>query len=311
MGHLYFLRSHPPLTKREIINASVTANLASNVHFQYWNFYLNTGSEAHFRMCYQPQNSSRNMIFYIIRGLNKRIYIKEPSSREAVETYHLTLNCDNIVYEVLQDNMYYFIVSLSSGSSGTVNVNFIIDRLLYDVQPDNIVHECSFALDGRSSCSLSEKMDTPYTAVLSLHASHPIDYTRDGAKIYTSCDIRGGIYAAIVLVVVFVIVCCAGGTGIILSALLHCYDINQPHASSDINRSHGINAVLTHNDPDSSANPVHDVAAEPEAEPSIAESGFNDMEEQLLLPAHDRPAQDAPPRYEDPSDSPSPQAELN
>ena len=182
MGHLYFLRSRPPLTKREIINASVTANLASNFHFQYWNFYLNTGSEAHFRMCYQPQNSSRNMIFYIIRGLNKQI--KEPSSREAVEAYHLTLNCDNIVYEVPQDSMYYFIVSLYNGNSGTVNVNFIIDRLLYDVQPDNIVHECFFALDGRSSCSLSEKMDTTYTAVLSLNASRPIDYTGDGAKIY-------------------------------------------------------------------------------------------------------------------------------
>ena len=199
MGHLYFLRSCPPLTKREIINASVTANLASNFHFQYQNFYLNTGSEAHFTVCYQWQDSSRNIIFYIIRGLNKQI--KEPSSREAVETYHLTLNCDNIVYEVLQDSMYYFIFSLSSGSFGTVDVDFIIDCLLYDVQPDNIIHECSFALDGCSSCSLSEKMDTPYTAVLSLNASHPIDYTRDGAEIYISCQLRGVLYAVIVLVV--------------------------------------------------------------------------------------------------------------
>ena len=86
----------------------------------------------------------------------------------------------------------------------STSCNFIINRLLYDVQPNNIVDMCSFALDGNSSCSLSGGMYTPYTAVLSLNASHPIDYARDGAEIHISCQPRGWLFAVIVLVVLLV-----------------------------------------------------------------------------------------------------------
>ena len=205
-GYLYFLRSRPPLTISEVFNDSVTADLNNNLNFQYWNFYLNTGSEAHFKVCYKQQDGSpRNIILYIIRGIDQlNEWIEEPRDSEAEETYRLTSDCDTIDYDVPRDGMYYFVFYLSSGSFGTVNVYFIIDRLLYDVQPDNIVHECSFALDGRSSCSLSGGWYTPYTAVLSLNASRPIDYARDGAEIRISCQPRGWLYAVIVLAVLIV-----------------------------------------------------------------------------------------------------------
>ena len=205
-GYLYFLRSRPPLTVPEVFNDSVTADLNTNLNFQYWNFYLNTGSEANFTVCYQRQDGSpHNIIFYIIRGIDQlNKWIEEPRDREAEEAYRLTSDCDTIDYDVPEDGMYYFVFYLSDGRSGTVNVDFIIDRLLYDVQPDNIVHECSFALDGHSSCSLSGGMYTPYTAVLSLNASRPIDYARDGAEIHISCQPRGWLYAVIVLAVLIV-----------------------------------------------------------------------------------------------------------
>ena len=47
-------------------------------------------------------------------------------------------------------------------------------------------------------------MYTPYTAVLSLNASRPIDYARDGAEIHISCQPRGWLYAVIVLAVLIV-----------------------------------------------------------------------------------------------------------
>ena len=205
-GYLYFLRSRPPLTIPEVFNDSVTADLNTNFNFQYWNFYLNTGSEAHFKVCYkQLSGSPRNIILHIIRGIDQlNKWTEEPRDSDAEETYRLTSDCDTIDYDVPEDGMYYFVFYLSSGSFGTVDVDFVIDRLLYDVQPDNIVHECSFDLDGRSSCSLSGGWYTPYTAVLSLNASRPIDYARDGAEIRISCQPRGWLYAVIVLAVLIV-----------------------------------------------------------------------------------------------------------
>ena len=63
----------------------------------------------------------------------------------AEETYRLTLGCDTIDYDVPRDGMYYFVFYLSGGSFATVNVDFVINCLLYDVQPDNIVHESSLS----------------------------------------------------------------------------------------------------------------------------------------------------------------------
>ena len=200
-GYLYFLRDRPPLTESERFNASVTAELNSNFNFRFWNFYLNTGSEALFKVCYQHQGlGSRNVVFYIIRGIDDlNEWKEEPRDRGAEQTYRLTSECETINYEVPRDGMYYFVFYLSSGSSVAVDVYFDIDRLLYNVQPDNIIHECSFALDGSSSCVLSVGMNTPYTAVLSLNASRPIEYAEDGAEIRIHCQPRGWLYAVIVL----------------------------------------------------------------------------------------------------------------
>jgi hypothetical protein len=118
--------------------------------------------------------------------------------------------CPGMAYTIL---FFY----LSDGSSGTVNVDFVVDRLLYNVQPNNIVDECSFALDGTSSYALSEGINTSYTAVLSLNASRPIDYARDGVEIRTSCQPCAWLYSVIVLAVcVTIIILC----GILLAACI-------------------------------------------------------------------------------------------
>jgi hypothetical protein len=227
------------LTEREVFNDTVTANLNSNSdNFQYWNFYLNTGSETKFKVC-----GSRNTVFYIIRGIDQlNKWIEEPRDREAEETYRLTSNCETIDYEVPQDGMYYFVFYLSSGSFDTVNVDFVIDRLLYVVEPDNIVHECSFSLDGRSSCVLSGGMNTPYTAVLSLNASRPIDYAEDGAEIRISCQPRAWLYVVIVLVVLIIgILIAACGIAVAVKIVL---TVIKKKPSSSTNRSQVTKAVI-------------------------------------------------------------------
>ena len=220
IGYLYFLRSRPPLTERETFNASVTADLNSNFNFRYWNFYLNAGSEASFTVCYQQDVRNRDVIFYIIRGTKQlNEWIDEPRDRKAEESYRLTSDCETIDYQVHGDSMYYFVFYSSVGSFSTLYVDFFIDRILYDIQPDNILHECSFALDGSSSCVLSVGMNSGYTAVLSLNASRPIDYADDGAEIRISCQARAWLYAVIVLVVLIV------GTLIFICGIAVCVKI--------------------------------------------------------------------------------------
>ena len=229
MGYLYFLRSRPPLTERETFTASVTADLNSDINFRYWNFYLNAGSEASFTVCYQQGVRNREVIFYIIRGTDQlNEWIDEPRDESTEESYRLTSDCETIDYEVRWDSMYYFVFYLSGGSVSALYVNFLIDRILYDIQPNNILHECSFALDGSSSCVLSVGMNSGYTAVLSLNASHPIDYADDGAEIHISCQARPWLYAVIVVVVfivfIFIFVC----------GIVFCVEILKPTSRSRV-----------------------------------------------------------------------------
>lgn len=224
VGNLYFLKRRPPLTKYESFNASgETVDLNSNgINFRYWNFYLNTNSEASFIVCYQPDvGTRRDVIFYIIRGtdqLNK--WIDEPGNTDSTEkSYHLTSDCDTITYQVHQDGMHYFVFYLFAGSFSTLSMDFAINRTLYSILPDNVLHECSFALDGGSNCVLSVPMNSGYMAALSLNASRPINYADDGAEIRISCQARAWLYAVIVLVVLIV------GTLIFVCGIAICVKI--------------------------------------------------------------------------------------
>ena len=239
VGYLYFLRSRPPLTEHETFTASGTANLNS-MNFHYWNFYLNTGSEASFTVCYQQDVRNREVIFYIIRGTKQlNEWIEEPRDRNVEESYRLTSDCETIDYEVRGDGMYYFVFYLSGDSFSALDVDFVIDRILYDIQPDNILHECSFALDGTSSCVLSVGMNSGYTAALSFNASRPIDYADDGAEIRISCQPRAWLYAVIV-VVVFIV-----GTLIFICGIAVCVKIALIAINkSSSSRSRVTNAVI-------------------------------------------------------------------
>ena len=225
VGNLYFLKSRPPLTERESFNVSgETADLSSKGNFRYWNFYLNTGSEASFTVCYQQNvGTRRDVIFYIIRGTDQlNNWIDKPRDRFAEESYRLTSNCDTITYQVVQDEMHYFVFYLSAGSFSSVNVNFTISRTLYSILPDNIINECSFDLDGSSSCVLSVPMNSGYTAALSLNASRPINYADDGAEILISCQARAWLFAVIVLVVLLVGTCIyVGGIAILFKMAIY------------------------------------------------------------------------------------------
>ena len=289
-GYLYFLRSRPPLTERECFSAAVTASLISN-NFRYWNFYLNAGSEASFKVCYQQQGrASRNVIFYVIRGTDRlNAWVEEPGGRGTEQTYHLTSECETIEYEVPQDGMHYFVFYLSSqGSFGAVNVDFVINRLLYDIQPDNIIHECSFALDGSSSCVLSAGMNTPYTAVLSLNASRPINYVEDGAEIHIGCQPRAWLYAIIVLAVVIIgpLICC--GIAVCVKIVLEMTK-KQPSATS---RSSRVTNAVTSTTTTTTESNFTEPATDPNAAPpkyTTTESSFSNS-----VPAD--PAA-APPKY--------------
>ena len=224
VGNLYFLKSSPPLTEHETFNASgETANLNSNINFRFWNFYLNTGSEASFTVCYQQGvDTRRDVIFYIIRGTSQlNRWTDQPGSTNAERSYPLTTDCDTITYQVVQDEMHYFVFYLSGGSSSTLDVNFTISRTLYSISPDNVINECSFALDGSSSCVLSAPINSGYTAALSLNASRPINYADDGAEILIFCQARAWIYALIVLAVVIIgVLICVCGIAIFVKVVL-------------------------------------------------------------------------------------------
>ena len=236
MGYLYFLKSSPPLTERETFTTSVTASLDSNMEFRYWNFYLNAGSVASFTVCYQQAVRNRGVIFYIIRGTKQlNEWIEEPAGN-VEKSYPLASDCDTIDYQVRGDSMYYFVFYLSDGSFSALYVEFSIDRILYNIQPDNILHECSFALDGTSSCVLSVGMNSGYTAVLSLNASRPIDYADDGAEIHIGCQARVWLYAVIVVVVF--IVC----TLIFICGIVVCVELVKSPSSSS--RSRATNTVV-------------------------------------------------------------------
>ena len=213
-ANLYFMMNRPLLTERESFNESVTANLDFDLNFRYWNFYLNAGSKTSFTVCYRKGAlAGGRVIFYTIKGTDQlNDWIENPIGENAEQSYPLTSNCDTIYYQVYEDSMYYFVFYLSAGISSVLDVNFAIYRTLYSIPSDDVVSECSFPLDGRSSCAISSPFNPGYTAVLALNASRPINYSKDGAEIRIGCQARAWLYAVIVVIValVFVVVYVGG-----------------------------------------------------------------------------------------------------
>ena len=207
---LYLLNSQPPLTDLELFNVSRKANLNSDSNnYQSWNFYMNSGSNISLDACYQQgQSISRyNVAFYLIKGSsNHNKWTERPSSSYAVKHSFLSSQCQTISYRVLNSDMYYFVFYLDPDyhSRTVVDIDFSFNRTVYHVSSSTVVQNCSFPLDGQSSCSIGVPISSGYTALLSLNTSLPVDYS-DGANVKISCQPRAWLYAVIILSCVLVI----------------------------------------------------------------------------------------------------------
>ena len=217
---LYFLNSHPPLTERESFNLSESANLKVDVNYDSWNFVLNSGSNMSVKVCYQDEEITYyDVIFYVIQGAkNFYEWVEDAKETHVVKRSHLTAPCSTIDYQVQQDSNYYFVFYLDSDRPTGLNIEFQFNRTLYRISPNMVVSNCSFPLDGESSCSMGLPISSGYTAFFALSTTPPVNYN-DGAKIHFSCQPRGWLYAVIVLVVLLVAVC------ILVSVLTFCLKV--------------------------------------------------------------------------------------
>ena len=199
---LYFFKSRPPLTDRESFNVSESAQLNSYLNYHNWNFYLNAGSNTAFRVCYKPDTTYRDVKYLLIKGTtNFNTWLNDTKDSHAVYFSNLTELCQTFPYQVEKDDMYYFVFYLSSHHTTELDVEFHFDRTLYNILQDLVVSNCSFPLDGHSSCAISAPISSGYTALLSLNASPPIDYSNDGGEIHISCQPRAWMYIVIVFAV--------------------------------------------------------------------------------------------------------------
>ena len=205
---LYFFKSRPPLTDRERFNVSETAQLDNYFNYHNWNFYLNAGSNTTLQVCYQSDITYRDVKYLLIKGTNKfNQWVDDTRDSHAIYSSRLTDTCQKFSHQLTTDDMYYFVFYLSSQRTTNIDVDFQFDRTLYHILLDLIVSNCSFPLNGYSSCSLSAPMNSGYTALLALNASPPVDYSDDGGQVHIGCQPRAWLYVVIVLaVVIFVAV---------------------------------------------------------------------------------------------------------
>ena len=203
---LYFFKSRPPLTDRESFNVSESAQLNSDINYHNWNFYLNTGSSTSLQVCYQSDTTHRDVKYLLIKGSNHfNQWLDDTSDSQAIYSSRLTEECQMFSHQLKTDDMYYFVFYLSSHRMTNIDVDFQFDRTLYHILPDLIVSNCSFPLDGYSSCALSAPMYSGYTALLALNASLPVDHSDDGGEIHIGCQPRAWLYIVIVFAVVIFI----------------------------------------------------------------------------------------------------------
>ena len=205
---LAFLHSRPPLTGREMFNFSGSGDLDSDTNFHRWNFYLNRGSNASVEVCYKESDvTDFDVYFYLFMGTKRfEEWVRNTNNRRTVRSMRLSEQCTSIDYQVVEDEMYYFVFFLDSQRTTNVYVEFQFNRTLYRISSDMVVENCSFPLDGTSQCTLNSPMSPGYIGFLSMESTPPIDY-EDGAGIYIHCTPRAWLYAVIVVVVVLVTTC--------------------------------------------------------------------------------------------------------
>ena len=212
---LYLLKVRPPLTDRDIFNFTDIAYSIDPTHDSDLGIRLNGDSTVSFEVCYEkiyPDDGNHyDAAFYLIKGDD--IYYGEwfddpGNSKVAVKSEQLTSQCQTVSYLVQEYDVYYF-VFYSKSYNSRLNISYQFNRTVYHISADAIVQNCSFPLDGHSSCSLSLPiLSSDYTALVSLNATPPVDYT-DTADIKVSCQHhRRWLYAVIaVSAVVFTIIC--------------------------------------------------------------------------------------------------------
>ena len=202
-----FLNSRPPLTSRERFHFSASSYVDAVTNFRNWNFVLNAGSTASFVLCFTGDQT--HVIFNLIRGTqNFQQWVKDVDTSHTLQSLSLGERCQRFTYDVTIDANYYFVFYVRSTfhvrpSRRNFDVNFDFDRTLYSLSPDLVIKNCSFPLDGGSSCSMGIPVSSGYVTFISFETTLPVDYN-DGANIHFTCTPRGWLYAIIVIVGVFV-----------------------------------------------------------------------------------------------------------
>ena len=201
---LYLLSQHPPRTDHETISGiSKQMSFSGGGSRAYYSYILdmNAGTSVVINACYLVSDADAKIEFYLLKGtknFNKWVDDWIFHSGSYIEK-HLTLTstCQTISYHAQKTDKYYF-VFYKDPFGDNMKADFQVDRPVYHVSSDTVVNSCTIPLDGESSCSLSIPMSSGYTALMSLHASLPIDYP-DGADISIKCQPRGWLYAIVVI----------------------------------------------------------------------------------------------------------------
>lgn len=153
-ANLYFFKSRPPLTDRESFNISETAQLNNNFNYHNWNFYLNAGSNTTLKVCYQSDNTYRDVKYLLIKGTTKfNKWVDDTRDSHAIYSSRLTETCRLVSHQLTTDDMYYFVFYLSSQRKTSTDVYFQFDRTLYHVLPDLVFLPSRWILELFPFCS--------------------------------------------------------------------------------------------------------------------------------------------------------------
>ena len=210
---LYLLSSRPVPSLIERLFSAVVAtfdfDLSDYNDKSYtWKYNLNTGSVVSLYVCYDDPIYFDYVEFYLIAGqANHNNWVKKNSgcSQCAVDHRVLDSDCQTLKYHINESALYFFSFFGDDVVDATLYIDFDINRTVYHMPPDGIVHECSFPLDGTSECSVDIPMSSGYTALLSLNTTVPVDYS-DTANIKMHCQPRVWFYIIIVFVSVLPII---------------------------------------------------------------------------------------------------------
>lgn len=203
---LYLLNTHPSQTDHERIEVLKTFDLHGYQQYQSYKLKMSADYKVLINACYESGEALLNIVkFYVIKGENN--YNQWVSNRFSQNPYSELSGskCQNVSYEVPNDDIYYFSFHLALGTSVTLKIRFLIDRDVYHISLDSIVDECKINLDGHSSCSISVPMSSGYTALLSLETTLPVNYY-DGADIQIDCQPRVWLCVVIAILCLVVLV---------------------------------------------------------------------------------------------------------